>query len=85
MFAAKQERMKGVIEGIQKEDDDENTKLSESLRFEMQLFQLSQSDRTFLLSVFAILAQRDEISKLKLQEETQTQANLEKIKGGRRV
>lgn len=35
--------------------------------------------------MFAVLAQRDEIAKLKLQGQTQTQANLEKIRGGRPV
>lgn len=33
--------------------------------------------------MFVLLAQRDEIAKLKIQEGRQTQANLEKIKGGR--
>lgn len=84
MFTAIQDRLKGLIDGI-KEEDDDNTKLSESLRFEMRLFQPTWSDWTFLSSVFAILAQHDELSKLKLQEERQTQASLEKIKGGRLV
>lgn len=84
MFTVIQDRLKDVIDGITDEDDD-NTKLSESLQFEMQIFRLARSDRTFLSSVFAILAQRDEIAKLKLQKERETQTNQEKIKGGRLV
>lgn len=36
----------------------------------------------FLLLVFQILAQQDEIARLKKQEESQTRVELEKIKGG---
>lgn len=48
-----------------------------------QRFHLSWPDPTFLPPVFVLLAQRDEIAKLKIQEDRQTQANMEKIKGGR--
>lgn len=83
MCTVKQERLEEVIDGIEDEDDEVSIKLSESLLFEMQLIPLNRCDRTFVSPVFAILAQRDEMSKLKLREERQTQANLEKIKGGR--
>ncbi len=48
----------------------------------MVLYPLNLSNPAFLSLVFQILAQQDEIARLKKQEERQTQAELEKIKGG---
>lgn len=44
---------------------------------------LNWSDPAFFLLVFKILAQQDEITRLKKQEESQSKAELEKIKGGK--
>lgn len=49
----------------------------------MGLYPVNRSDQVFLPLVFQILAQQDEIARLKKQAESQNQAELEKIKGGR--
>lgn len=47
----------------------------------MILHQMNCSNPTILLLVFTILAQQEEIARLKKQKTNQRQADLEKIKG----
>lgn len=49
------------------------------------LYPLNLSNPTFLALVFKILAQQDEIARLKKQEESQTQAELKRIKGEKQL